>query len=57
MGPEERERNGEIGRKFVNDKVSGMTAQHMGDGFIESMDSAFENWKPKERFTLEQING
>jgi glycosyltransferase involved in cell wall biosynthesis len=57
MGPEERERNGELGRKFVNDNVSGMTAQHMGDGFIESMDGAFENWKPKERFTLEQING
>ena len=57
MGPEERERSGNSGREFVNDAFSGMTAVHMGEGFIESMDGALENWKPKERFTLEQING
>lgn len=57
IGPEERKRCGDLGREFVTDKAIGMDAIEMGNGFIEAMDGAFENWKPKERFTLEQING
>jgi len=54
-GPEERERCGELGRQFVKDKNIGMDANNMADRFIESMDTAFENWKPKEKYTLEVI--
>tara|TARA_Y100000310_G_scaffold45311_1_gene42243 strand:+ start:29 stop:1096 length:1068 start_codon:yes stop_codon:yes gene_type:complete len=54
-GPEERERCGELGRKFVKDKKIGMDADEMGRRFIESMDGAFENWKPRQRYTLEAV--
>jgi len=54
-GPEDREKCGELGRQFVKDKNIGMDAKHMADGFIESMDTAFENWKPKEKYTLEVV--
>ena len=54
-GPEERERCGEKGIEFVKDKNIGMDAKQMADGFIKSMDTAFENWKPKEKYTLEAV--
>ena len=54
-GPEERERCGEKGLEFVKDENIGMDAKHMAGGFIKSMDTAFENWKPKEKYTLEAV--
>ena len=54
-GSEERERCGEKGIEFVKDKNIGMDAKYMGDKFIESMDTAFKNWKPKEKYTLEVV--
>jgi len=54
-GPEERERCGELGRQFVKDENIGMDVKHMANGFINSMDTAFENWKPKEKYTLEAV--
>ena len=41
--------------RFVKDKDIGMSVKHMADGFIESMDGAFEYWKPKEKYTLEAV--
>ena len=32
-----------------------MTAEHMSNGFIDGIDSTFENWKPKEKYTLEVV--
>ena len=54
-GPEERERCGELGRKFVNNKDIGMNSKEMGNRFIESMDTVFEKWIPQSRFTLEAV--
>ena len=54
-GPEERERCGEKGIEFVKDNNIGMDAKEMGNRFIESMDGAFENWKPREKYTLEAV--
>ncbi len=54
-GPEERERCGEIGRQWVNSDFSMMYANKMGDLFIESIDSTFEKWKPREKYTLEVV--
>jgi len=51
-GPEERERKGEIGRKWVSGDDAKMTAEHLSQGFINSMDTAFKNWKPREQYTL-----
>ena len=53
-GPEERERCGELGRKWVMTDAK-MTSEHLSNGFIESMDNAFDNWKPRKQYTLEVI--
>jgi glycosyltransferase involved in cell wall biosynthesis len=54
-GPEERERKGEVGRKWVLSDDAKMTSEHMSNGFIESMDTAFEKWIPREQYTLEVV--
>jgi len=54
-GPEERERKGELGRQFVLSDDAKMTTKHMSENFIESMDTAFENWKPRKKYTLEVV--
>jgi hypothetical protein len=55
MGPEERKRCGTLGRKFVKDDQIGMDGEEMSKRFINSMDGAFENWKPRSRYTLEVV--
>tara|TARA_Y100001963_G_C6579786_1_gene352853 strand:- start:4 stop:717 length:714 start_codon:yes stop_codon:yes gene_type:complete len=55
QGSNERERCGEIGRKWVLSDDAKMTGEHLSKGMIESMDNAFENWKPKEKYTLEVV--
>ena len=55
VGPEERERCGELGREFVLSDDAKMTAKHMSDSFIESIDTCLEKWKPREKYTLEVI--
>ena len=53
--PEEREKAGELGIKFVKDKNIGMDSKEMCNRFVESMDTAFEKWKPREKYTLEVV--
>jgi hypothetical protein len=31
---------------------TGMSAQEMGNRFIKDMNTAFENWTPRQRFEL-----
>ena len=54
-GPEERERCGEVGRKWVLSDDTKMTGEHLSQGFIDSMDTAFEKWTPREKYTLEAV--
>jgi len=54
-GPEERERKGEAGRQWVLGDVAKMTAEHLSQGFIDSMDAAFDKWTPREKYTLEVV--
>jgi glycosyltransferase involved in cell wall biosynthesis len=55
VGPEERERCGELGIQFVKDNNIGMDAKEMCDRFIESIDTTFENWKPRKRFEIMEV--
>jgi glycosyltransferase involved in cell wall biosynthesis len=52
-GSEERDRCGQLGMEFVKDKKIGMDSKEMGQRFIDSMETAFEKWKPKKKYTLE----
>jgi glycosyltransferase involved in cell wall biosynthesis len=54
-GPEKREEYGELGRQFVLSDDARMTTEHMSNLFTESMEGAFENWKPREKYTLEVV--
>ena len=53
-GPEERKRCGELGRQFVLNEGR-MTNKHMSESFIKNIDATFENWKPRERYTMEAV--
>ena len=55
MGPDERERCGKLGYEFVKDKKIAMDSKEMGNRFIESMETAFEKWIKRPRYTLEII--
>jgi len=54
VGPEERERCGEVGRQFVLGDGR-MTGKAMSESFIENINTTFENWKPREKYTLEVV--
>ena len=53
MGREERKRLGNLGAEFC--KENQMTSKAMGQNFIDSMNGAFENWKPKCRYSMEAV--
>ena len=53
--PAEREECGNKGLEFVKDKNIGMDAKDMSETFIKCFDETFENWKPKEKYTLEAV--
>ena len=53
LGREERKRLGSLGTEFC--KENQMTSEAMGQNFIDSMNGAFDNWKPKKRYTMETV--
>ncbi len=55
VGPEERERCGELGREWVKGDEAKMTSKHLCETFKKSIDTTFEKWKPRERYTMEVI--
>ena len=54
VGPEERERCGELGRQFVLGDGR-MTSKHMSESFIENIETCLEKWKPREKYTMEVV--
>ena len=52
MSPEEREECGKKGRDFVISDDSMMSSEHMSQNFIDHMDTAFEKWKPRKRYSI-----
>ena len=43
------------GRKWVMGDDAKMTAKHMSDSFTEAINTTFEKWKPKEKYTMEVV--
>ena len=52
---ERRTECGLEGSVWVNSVESGMSARHMGQRFIDSMDGTFDNWQPKNEVVLWKI--
>ena len=53
MGRKKRKKLGALGAKFCRENQ--MTAIAMGQNFINSMNGAFENWKPRERYVMVKV--
>jgi len=53
LGREERKRLGSLGTEYCKENL--MTSKAMGQEFISSMNGAFDNWKPKEKYTMEAV--
>ena len=53
LGREERKRLGSLGTEFC--KENQMTSKVMGQNFIDSMNGAFESWKPKPKYSMEAV--
>jgi len=54
-GPEERERCGEVGRQWVMGDEAMMTGKAMGRILIDAIEDTFENFKPREKVTMEVV--
>jgi len=55
MPVEERQRRGMAGRKWVQSKESMMSAKHMCDNVIASVEETFAKFKPRKKFELLKI--
>jgi hypothetical protein len=55
MSKEERLERGKKGREWMISEEAGMNAFHMADRFMKGIDTTFENWKPRKRFTLYKV--
>ena len=54
-GPDGRSKCGEIGRQWAMGDDSRMTAKHLSESFIKNIETTFEKWKPREKYTLEAV--
>jgi len=52
MGPENRKECGQLGHEFVMGDDAMMSAEAMCQNFIDHMDTAFEKWTPRKRYTI-----
>ena len=50
-----REKCGDAGIKFVKDNNIGMDSKEMCNRFVSSIETTFENWKPRKKYTLEAV--
>ena len=53
MGREQRKILGSIGTDFCKENM--MTSKAMGQNFIDSMNKAFEKWKPQPKYYMEAV--
>ena len=51
-GPEKRQKLGTEGHKFVMSDEAMMSATAMCQNFMDHMDTAFEKWKPRKRYSI-----
>ena len=55
VGPEERERCGDVGRQWAFSDDAKMTSKHLCDLFTDGIETTFKKWKPREKYTLEAV--
>ena len=53
LNKNDRKRIGQLGIKFCEENE--MTSKAMGQNFIDSMNGAFDNWKPQPKYHMEVV--
>jgi len=56
LTPEERDRRGKEGRKWVCSEEAKMSSQQMSESFMKYMNKMLDIWKPKKRFNIYNSN-
>ena len=54
-GPDKRQKYGMKGHEFVKSDEAMMSATAMCQNFMDHMDTAFEKWKPRKRYSLFKV--
>ena len=52
MGPEKRKECGRLGHEWVMSDDAMMTAKAMCQNFIDHMDTAFDKWSKRKRYSI-----
>ena len=52
MSEDERRECGQKGIEFVNDSEIMMSGKMMSQNFIDQMDTGFEKWTPRKRYSI-----
>jgi hypothetical protein len=52
---EKRKAAGKVGSDWMSSNESNMSARRMGERFIECINTCFDNWKPKPKYTLLKV--
>ena len=55
MGGDKRKERGKLGHEFVMGDDAMMSATAMSNNFISHMDTTFEKWTPRKRFTMHKV--
>jgi len=55
VGTEEREIKGEVGRQWVLGDDARMTGKHLSKIFTNTIETTFQKWKPRKKYTLEVV--
>ena len=55
MTQEERVKRGALGREFVTSDKSMLSAKHMSSNFIKGIESVFQNWEKRKKYTLYKV--
>jgi glycosyltransferase involved in cell wall biosynthesis len=56
LGRQEIQRRGFKGREWLLSEESRMTAQGMGQNFVDNIDTLFQKWEPVDKFVIEKVD-
>jgi len=56
LSPSERNKIGEIGRKWATGKEAGFTSEHMAYRIIENLNQLFNTWTPRKKYEFIKID-
>ena len=56
IGPKERKRRGELGRRWATGEEAGFTSEKMSYRIMNNINNLLETWTPREKYELIKID-